>query len=318
MRSPQRRFRSGALLPLLLLVLPAVASAQVPAFLSMWGSYGTGPGQFLTPVGVALDATGRVYVLDSNNPRIQVFSHEGAYLSQWALTGAGSRGEPAIVIDSRDVVYVADPVTSAVRTYTLQGSPLSVIGTPGTGPGQLKSPYGLAIAPNGDVFISTYTPPRVQRFTRDGQYLLEWPIQVLPDGLACDASGNVYVADNYGYRILKYTGTGEYLGQWGSYGSGPGQFLFPVRIAIGTDGIVYVDDFGNQRIAMFTPDGALLGQWGTPGTGIGQFDHPIGIATAPDGSVYVCDTNNSRVQRFGPAATAVEAQSWGAVKARYR
>lgn len=315
MRSSLRRC---ALLPLLLLtLLPAVATAQVPAFLSMWGTYGTGPGQFKTPGGVALDAAGLVYVLDSNDPRIQVFSHEGVYVRRWWTDSHISPvGESAIAIDPGGRLYVGDPNKRAVVAYTVDQGYIRTIAMPAD---TYNGPNGLAIAPNGDLLATTGSPPRVERYDGNGTRVLEWTIPgAYPGGIACDAAGNVYVSDLSGCRVLEYSGSGVLLGQWGSPGTGSGQFNYPIRIAVGPGGIVYVVDNGNARVQMFTPGGGYLGQWGRSGSGIGQFLNPIGIATAPDGSVYVCDTNNSRVQRFGSAATAIEAQSWGAVKARYR
>src|SRR6185436_3824511 len=58
--------------------------AQAPPWIATWGSYGSGGGQFLTPVGVAVDQAGNLYVADSNNNSIQKFSSTGIYLSQWS------------------------------------------------------------------------------------------------------------------------------------------------------------------------------------------------------------------------------------------
>src|SRR2546426_10997859 len=55
-------------------ILPATAGAQPPVYLTQWGSYGTGDGQFNYPGGVAVDASGNVYVADRYNYRIQVFA----------------------------------------------------------------------------------------------------------------------------------------------------------------------------------------------------------------------------------------------------
>src|SRR5262245_36939758 len=68
-------------------ILPATASAQ--AYLTQWGTHGTGNGQFQFPQGVAVDAGGRVYVADLHNSRIQVFTSSGAYLTQWGTYGVG-------------------------------------------------------------------------------------------------------------------------------------------------------------------------------------------------------------------------------------
>ncbi|MGH7740612.1 MAG: hypothetical protein ACRENS_01170, partial [Candidatus Eiseniibacteriota bacterium] len=70
------------------LSLPATAPfatqvAQVPAYIGEWGSFGAGNGQFETPVGVAADAAGNVFVCETNGGRIQKFTNTGVYLGQW-------------------------------------------------------------------------------------------------------------------------------------------------------------------------------------------------------------------------------------------
>jgi DNA-binding beta-propeller fold protein YncE len=58
----------------LAMILPAVVVAQPPTYLLQWGTFGSGVGQFLYPSGVAVDASGNVYVSDVNNNRIQKFT----------------------------------------------------------------------------------------------------------------------------------------------------------------------------------------------------------------------------------------------------
>jgi DNA-binding beta-propeller fold protein YncE len=67
-------------------MIPDVASAQAPPYLTQWGTYGTGDGQFNTPEGVAVDGGGNVYVADLYNYRIQMFTSNGIYVTQWGWT----------------------------------------------------------------------------------------------------------------------------------------------------------------------------------------------------------------------------------------
>ena len=79
------RKRVAILLVAIWALLPAVAWSQLPpAFCTMWGSRGTGPGQFYEPVGVAIDASGNVYITDTfYNHRIEKFTSSGGYITQW-------------------------------------------------------------------------------------------------------------------------------------------------------------------------------------------------------------------------------------------
>lgn len=69
-----------------------------------WGEPGSGPGQFHLPHGVAVDQQGRVYVADRENSRIQIFSADGKYLSQWTDLARPCQ----VFIDSAGLVYVAE------------------------------------------------------------------------------------------------------------------------------------------------------------------------------------------------------------------
>ena len=77
-----------------LVALSAIAPqvrAQVPPFVTAWGSFGSGNGQFMAPVGVAVDAEGIVYVVDTNLGCLKRFSRTGTYLSQWPVTSPQCR-----------------------------------------------------------------------------------------------------------------------------------------------------------------------------------------------------------------------------------
>jgi tripartite motif-containing protein 71 len=105
-------------------------------------------------------------------------------------------------------------------------------GTYGTGPGQFYRPVGIAVAPNG----------------------------------------NVYVADFNNHRIQYFTATGSYLGEWGSWGSGPGEFKGPQWVAVARNGTVFVTESSwNSRVQYFTSTGSFLGKWDSWGSGPGQF-----------------------------------------------
>ena len=125
----------------------------------------------------------------------------------------------------------------------------------------------------------------------------------VPKGVAVAPDGSVWVVDYHNETLLKYASTGELLGCWGRHGGAPGEFRRPSRVAVGPDGTVYVTDATNHRIQCFSQSGRFLRQWGEPGTGRGQFSYPRGVGIGPDGSVYITDQVNRRVQVFTASGT---------------
>src|SRR5262245_22548269 len=98
-------------------ILPATAGAQPPVYLTQWGSYGSGNGEFNRPYHIAVDAAGDVYVVDweraslGGNSRIQKFTGTGTYLTQWGSPGSGN-GQfdtpTGVAADAFGNVFVSD------------------------------------------------------------------------------------------------------------------------------------------------------------------------------------------------------------------
>jgi hypothetical protein len=137
-----------------------------------WGVPGQGPGQFLLPHGLAVAADGRVFVCDRENDRIQIFSPDGEYLSEWTDT----RRPTHIVFDGSGRAYVselwwqpgqvssrygpADPATRSGRAsvYDRDGRVLARWG--GADPtveGAFAAPHGIAVDSRKDVYVSEVT-----------------------------------------------------------------------------------------------------------------------------------------------------------------
>lgn len=202
---------------------------------------------------------------------------------------------------ARAAIAAAVIATAAWGGYVYKGG----WGDTGAGAGELDGPYGVACAPNGNVYVAEAYNYRVQYFTADGSYLGRWGSIGTGEGefagpgdVAIAPNGNVYVADPYNRRIQYFTATGSFLGMWGSQGSDPGQFEGCYSLGIGPNGYVYVADMNNHRIQYFTAAGSFVGMWGSLGGGPGYFSYPRGIAFGAGGSVYTADGTPRRVQSF--------------------
>jgi sugar lactone lactonase YvrE len=177
---------------------------------------------------------------------------------------------------------------------------------------ELNGPHGIALAPDGTLYITDTGNNRVIHIDTEGNLLNEWggygtinseeEIDGLfdqPWGIAVDAEGFVYVADVWNHRIQKFDSEGKFITKWGFFGQGlnPGELYGPRDIVINQYGNLLITDTGNKRILMYSPDGELITQFGTGGYLEGQFDEPVGLAISPvTGELFVADTWNQRLQ----------------------
>ncbi|MGO8703400.1 MAG: SMP-30/gluconolactonase/LRE family protein, partial [Candidatus Brocadiia bacterium] len=287
----------------------SVTFAAPAGFLS-WGSEGSGNGQFNDPTGVAVATNGNVYVVDSENDRIQEFTSSGAYVTQWGGYGSGNglfSSPTGIALDSAGDVYVVDTGNQLIQEFTAAGVFVTQWGGAGSGNGQFEYPTGIAIdtAVTGNVYVVDTYNERIQEFTSAGVYVTQWGSLgsgngqfEFPTGIAVGSGSNVYVVDTYNERVQEFTSAGFYVTQWGSAGSGNGQFELPGGIATDSAGNVYVADTFNGRIQEFTSAGVYVTQWGSEGSGAGQFEYPEGVALNSAGNIYVADTDNQRIQEI--------------------
>jgi DNA-binding beta-propeller fold protein YncE len=129
-------------------------------FLGAWGKRGTGPGEFNTPHSVVVDASGRVYVADRKNGRIQVFDPQGKFITEW-----DHLGEPAWLDFSPDGkrLFVADGLGERILEMDLAGHVLGAYGHHGKSPGEFDLLHGLAVGPHGEIYTAEILGWRTQK-----------------------------------------------------------------------------------------------------------------------------------------------------------
>ena len=254
--------------------------------------------RFSLPRGIAADASGTLFVVDTGNHVIRRVTPDGQ-----VTTLAGSAGNPGS----------ANGTGSAAR---------------------FRFPWGIAAAPDGTLYVSDKDNHVIRRITPQGEVTTFAGISgssgtedgtsgarfTFPRGLALDGSGNLFVADTNNHVIRRITPQGAVTTLAGgkrAAGSSDGfgdqaRFEFPYDVAYeASTGNLYVADYGNDNIRKVTPEGRVTTVAGNAGEGGGfadgtgtaaQFDNPSGLEVDANGNVYVADLFNDRIRRITPAA----------------
>jgi len=193
-------------------------------------------------------------------------------------------------------------------------------GGEGNGPGQFKEPWGVAVAPNGDVYALDTWNHRIQVYSEQGVLKRTWGVfgQVQepsgpgnvfygPRDIIFDDEGSFYVVDTGNKRVVKYDPEGRMVGATGGPSDMP--FQEPVGIALGKDGTVYVADTWNQQIQVFDKDLVFLRRWPVVAwDGTSVVNKPY-LAVDQTGNVYATDPEGYRVFKFDDHGKLL--QVWG-------
>ena len=180
------------------------------------GTVGSGPLQFWNPVGITVHPhTGKVYIVEWSNHRIQVLNSDLTYSSSFGRKGSnnGEFNKPYdISTDREGNVYVADRNNHRIQVFTVDGVYLRQFWKKGEGEGELKKPVSIAI----------------------------------------DSGNVVYVGETGNNRVSIFSTDGEFIKSFGRKGKGPVEFDRPFGLALDKKGTLFVSDYGNNRLQKFT------------------------------------------------------------------
>jgi len=268
--------------------------------------------RLLSPLTVAADSAGNVYLADADNHAIRKVTPAGAVTvlagrpgSFGSTDGTGSSARfnvpSCAALDSAGNLYVAEVGNNTIRKVTpagvvttlagLAGSPGSADGTGGAA--RFYSPFGVAVDSVTNVYVADSDNHTIRKVTPVGT---NWVVTTL--------AGNASIRDQFGYPVGGYVdGTNR-----------SARFSFPTAVAVDGAGNVYVADAYNDTIRKITPVGTnwvvttIAGLAGSPGSADGtnrnaRFNEPNGLAFDSAGNLFVAEWSNNTIRKLTPLGT---------------
>ncbi|MBI2787153.1 MAG: hypothetical protein HYX59_00595, partial [Elusimicrobia bacterium] len=289
------------------------------------------------PTGIAVRSDGAIWVASTENDKILLFSPAGVLLGEAGHAPGHSGREKehgkkdkdhddedenedkgslsfktpqGLALDSADNLYVADRDLNRVVKLSPDGRGLLLqLGRAGSGNGELRHPFDVAVDGNGDIYVADSGNRRIQVFNSSGGYLRQFGAGVLLStsevrGIALTVEG-LWVSDKEQERMFLFSRAGVLLKSIGGADSAVGELSRMRGLASDRLGALYVVEPNRDRVQKFDPLGKGLLAFGSK-AGLSQADkkakryltQPIDAAMAPDGSIWIADTGRDRIVRY--------------------
>ena len=245
-------------------------------------------------ISVDADAEGNLYVFHRAEPPILKFDPSGKLLESW---GEGMFVRPhGFHVDQDGFLWATDQRGHQVFKFSPDGRLLLTLGKKGVageGPDTFNGPTDVAVAANGDIFVTDgHGNARVVKFSKDGQFIKTWgskgagPGELdLPHTIAIDTRGRVFVGDRSNHRIQIFDQDGRFLDQWTQFG-------WPSGMVITSDDTIFVADYQSKKgiTVGSAKDGSV--------TAFIDQTEPEGVAVDAMGNVYAGEVAGRMLKKF--------------------
>jgi outer membrane protein assembly factor BamB len=236
-----------------------------------------------------------------------------AVVDQWGPDAIGAARTAGVDVGPDGLVYVVGSDTSEIIVIDpADGQVVRRWGTPGAAKGEFDflrdngdDVGGVAVAPNGTVYVADALNRRIQVFDAKGSVVRTWGRFGSEDGqfleptdVALAPNGDVYVVDDRRDDIQRFTSEGKFLSTIGRHGSGDGELNNTGNIDVDAAGTLYLADWTNHRVEAWDDAGTFLWTLGTHGFAPGELSSPADVAVDGAGRIWVHDYDNERIQVF--------------------
>ena len=205
-----------------------------------------------------------------------------------------------VAIGVNDEVAIVDNTNKCVIVLDHNFALLAVIGQ-GRGDSRLVDPNGVAVSKDGIIAVSDWGVHQVKKYSVQGKLLSVIGNNRgnkngqfnIPKGLVFSYNKMLYVVDRWNYRVQVFQQDDKFAFTFGSRGSNPGQFQWPVRIAIDTDNKVLVSDLNGNHISLFSHTGSFISRI--------TCRRPWAITISPDGHIIAgCEGDSNKIRVWSP------------------
>jgi sugar lactone lactonase YvrE len=235
------------------------------------------------PVGVAVDASGNVYVADQSNGVVRKFFIDGSQITTGGFPITVTGGVTCVTLDSSGNIYTGN--STAVRKYNTSGTQTLTFAT--------TSSAGIAVDTSGNIYTVDNAANLVRKYNSAGTAGITISTTGLPLGVTVDASGNIYTNDNTNGLIRKFNAAGTQtlsFSMVGGQGNG---------IVVDAAGFIYVASYG--VFVKYDAAGVKI-----PGFPFGIFSPgSIEIALDAAGNIYSADKQNFLIRKYNNPGTVI-------------
>jgi sugar lactone lactonase YvrE len=250
------------------------------------GKSGSGLGEVSSPLGLAVDETGNIYLADRGNHRVAQFSPDGKAITTWAGDNANLIPfiEPSdVAIDPKSgIIWVLDSGNGWIYRLGTDGKMEAAINGAEL---EMYNPRGLAISSSGDIFVADTGSGRIMHLDQQGNIIKTWDETEFGANPLRDPTGiviqdnDLFIADVKNQRIVHYTLDGK---QVETFSIEEGS----TWIDSDSMGHIYVSSAQTEKISIYDFSGTLISEL-TPEKEIPIIDGLAGIAYTQDGHLYV-------------------------------
>jgi streptogramin lyase len=250
-----------------------------------------------SPTGVAVDASGNVFIADQQANAFKKWSASAGLVTtaETTLTNFG------VATDAAGNVYIADEANNAIKKWNASSKAITTLVS------GLHGPYAVAVDAAGvNVYIADTGAGNVDKWNSTNGLTTLVSSLPNPEGVAVDALGNVYISDPNLGTIKEWNASSASAS---TLISTPG--MVPLGVAVDATGIVYVADLGHHAVQKYNPYTGQL-------TPLVTLQTPEGVGVDPSGIVYIVDAANNKILKYNSAfetlGTTVQSFGGGAGK----